>query len=121
MSLRVFVSTVSAAMGRHWQFLIGVGMLIFVMVGFDFKTPASQFLEIEHTHARFIATDSLLDTRVARLEEDADETRRYLRALAVAQCLDRPPRETAIMGLACDQLLGGAALAPLQTLPNGTR
>lgn len=110
MLVRAFLSMVSHAMGKNWQFFLGLAFLVFVMVGFNFKTPAQQFEAIARADASLAKADSAFDLRIKVLEDDRKEMRMYMRAFAVSQCLDRPPRETVIMGLRCDELLAGQPL-----------
>lgn len=69
-----------------------------IAVGFDFKTPATHFKELDHT-------DSLTSERMKDIEQEHSNIERYLKALSTAQCLDRPRRETLLMGLDCPKLL----------------
>jgi hypothetical protein len=73
--------------------------------GFGWKTPAAKFREI--------------DVRVGRIEQvqaDAansqEEIKRTLRALSIAQCLDKPRWKTELMELPCDDLLAGKLANP---------
>jgi hypothetical protein len=82
-----------------------VAAAIVVALGFDFKTPAAHFKEIE-TRAQGIDIQmAILRTRQDSVEATQNELRRYIRALAIAQCLDRPARDTRLMGLPCDELI----------------
>lgn len=84
---------------RLLWWILGVG---FVMFGFDFKTPARHFKEIE-AKADTVATK--FDRRITVVEEQHTAIERYLNALTLAQCIDRPRRELLMMGLPCDSLL----------------
>ena len=78
---------------RRYQWLLWVLIIALLAFGFDFKTPAAQFGEIKRKDAQQDIAISDLGLLV--------------RALAIGQCLDRPPRETQLMGLHCAQLLEG--------------
>lgn len=78
-----------------------------VAFGFNFKTPAQHFKELENTNtAQDIATQ-VLRVRVDSLQANIKIFQTDLKALLVAQCLDRPLRETQLMGISCPDLLKG--------------
>lgn len=87
---RPVLESISAAL-RRWRFLIYVAFAVLLAFGFDFKTPAAQF-------------KALRDKNTEQDQQIADLAR-YVRAIAIGQCLDRPRRDTDLMGLNCDQLL----------------
>lgn len=76
---------------QRFQWLLWLALVALLAVGFDFKTPATQFRAIHDVDSR---QDSALT-----------ELGGYIRAMAVAECLDRPQRETQLMGLPCARLL----------------
>lgn len=77
---------------QRYQWLLWLALLALLAVGFDFQTPAAQFRTLQ-------AKNAVQDTAIAELDH-------YVRALVVGQCLDRPPRETQLMGIDCIRLLG---------------
>lgn len=79
------------ATAQRWRWIVWPVLFAFLAIGFEFKTPASQFGAIRETNAQ-------QDSAIASLTVLA-------RALAIGQCLDRPRRETQMMGLPCDVLL----------------
>jgi hypothetical protein len=85
-----WLSSISTKLQR-FQWLLWLALIALLAVGFDFKTPAAQFRTIKADNAR---QDSILV-----------ELGRYIRAMAIAECLDRPQRETQLMGLPCGRLL----------------
>lgn len=102
-------------MGRLKPIWIALALL-FVAIGFDFKTPAQHFQAIEDDQSRLHQTDLKLQhsmdsinaathDEVLGVQQDHRELRNYIRALVVAQCLDRPRRDTQRMGLPCSKLL----------------
>jgi hypothetical protein len=82
---------------QRYQWILWIALQLLVVtvlaVGFDFKTPAAQFRALNEKNAQ-------QDTTIEALG-------RYVRALVVGQCLDRPPRETQLMGLDCPHLVSG--------------
>lgn len=87
---------------NRWRWLLWVGIVVGVAIGFDFKTPAAQFRALT-------AADGLLSAWQDSLDRAHGQINRYLRALAIAQCIDRPRRETDLMGLPCVSLLQGGS------------
>jgi hypothetical protein len=71
--------------------LISLSISLFVAMGWGFKTPNSTVTALQ----------AQVDTVRARSESDHD----LLVAIARGQCLDRPERETKLMGLDCKALL----------------
>lgn len=53
---------------------------------------------------------SALEAQVVELRAQVIPLQRYVTALAIGQCLDRPARETQLMRLSCDKLLRGGDL-----------
>lgn len=99
---------VSHQIGRYRVFVYAVfGFL--VMLGFDFKTPASHFRTLEAETIKLRHTDTTLMLRIDSVQIDHIEIGRYIQALAVAQCLDRPRRDTELMGLDCEAIRRRAA------------
>lgn len=98
---------------HRWRGLFYIAITVLVAVGFDFRTPKAQFEELRAVDAR-LRRD--LDEH---LEDAAESTRRTnirvdsvhsaIRALMIGECLDRPARETSLMGLRCDNLLNTGA------------
>ncbi len=76
-----------------------------IAFGFDFKTPAHHFRTIEGSLRELRSTDTVLSHRIASGDSSREQMAFYLRALMVAQCLDRPARQTLLMGLPCAELL----------------
>lgn len=74
-----------------------------VAIGFDFKTPAHHFHEIE-------ATAQTIDRRVAVLELDRVAVQRYLRVLVLSKCFEVSRQEAVLIGLPCDSLRQHGAL-----------
>lgn len=85
---------------ERWRWVVWLLFTLAVAIGFDFKTPRAHFAELE-------AVDHTLALRADSLEAGQRRVERYLRALSVAQCIDRPRREWQMMGLPCDELLQG--------------
>lgn len=90
--------TVVTAKLQRYQWLLWVVLIVLLAVGFDFKTPASQFREIRAKNAE-------QDSTILEQQSTIAELGRFVRALSIGQCLDRPQRETQLMGLPCDRLL----------------
>lgn len=80
---------------QRYQWILWIAFIGLLAVGFDFKTPASQFRTLNDKNEQ-------QDTSIAELG-------RYVRALVVGQCLDRPVRETQLMGLDCARLVSGSS------------
>lgn len=84
----------------RWRWVVYAVACFLLALGFDFQPPSSRFRKIETQQvANTAAVDSL------KLEHQHIES--YLRALAVAQCIDRPRRDWQLMGLPCEDLLRG--------------
>jgi hypothetical protein len=84
------------------RFLWWILGIFFVAFGFNFKTPAQHFKDIE------LKTDSVsnkLDSRMTAVEQQHESIEHYLGALTIALCIDRPRRDTMLMQLPCDSLL----------------
>ncbi len=75
--------------------MLGIFM---VALGFGFKTPAQHFDQIAYEIA-------ILSKRESDLEQDHSALRRYVHALLIGQCIDRPPRDTRLMGIDCQRLI----------------
>lgn len=95
---------------RPYRALGWAALVVFVAFGFDFKTPSSQFRELRAAAAAHAQRDSTIKLRQDSLEASMGEMRRFVKALAVGQCLDRPRRDLQLMGLPCEELLGSGRL-----------
>lgn len=89
-----------------WLTLFGL-----VALGFEFRPPSTIFRELRQA-------DSVLATRIVdheltaarehrSMNGDYEQTSELVLALARGACLDRPARETRLMGLPCEELLRG--------------
>jgi hypothetical protein len=85
---------------QWFRWLLWLALFALLAVGFDYKTPAVKFREISAKDAQQDGKDAQQDTTIAELG-------RFVRALSIGQCLDRPARETKLMGLPCTRLLEG--------------
>jgi len=74
-----------------------------IAVGFDFRTPRSQFAELR---AQDIALARTLTSVMDSIRAQRASTLQLLRALAVRACLDSSPRDANLMQLPCDSLTG---------------
>lgn len=86
----------------QFRFLWWIAIAVLIALGFDFKTPAQHFKDMESEYAQAY---SKLDGRMTNVEHQHDQIERYLGALSIAMCIDRPRRETRLMELPCDSLL----------------
>ena len=91
-------------LGRYKVIWVLLGGFL-VAVGFNFKTPARHFQEIESSLMELHRTDTLLARRIDLGDSSRAEMTFYLRALMIAQCIDRPIKQTQLMGLPCGELL----------------
>jgi hypothetical protein len=112
------LSDILAQIGRLKALWYLVGLLL-IAFGFDFKTPAQHFKEIESVLAQqrqevvngtaersaLQHTQSSLRANQDTMSRDILQLTTYIRALAIAQCLDRPQRELQLMGLPCTRWL----------------
>lgn len=93
---------------ERYRWLGWVAFVFFVALGFDFKTPAKHFQELEaevHTVAvDRLKGDSTLGASIAKGDSLRNELRDYVKALMIGECLDRPRSETVRMGLPCRRL-----------------
>lgn len=97
--------TVATFLSRHGS-KIGYALVAFaVALGFDFHTPAWHFNRLEAEAVQLHQTDSILTMHMRNIDADHSDIHGYLNALLRAQCLDRPRRETVLMGINCDALL----------------
>jgi|SRR5207302_8226153 len=84
---------------RFVWWLVGV---FFVAFGFNFKTPAQHFKDIE------IKADSsyvILNNRITTVEKQHESIERYLTTLVYSICTARPRHDVALTRLPCDSLL----------------
>ena len=84
------------------RFIWWIAGAFFVAFGFNFKTPAQHFKDIE---SKADSVSSKLDVRMSTVEKQHDQIEHYLGALTIALCIDRPRRDTILMQLPCDSLL----------------
>lgn len=94
----------NAALTRY-KFLVWLVVAALVAFGFDFKTPATHFRAIEYSLAELHRTDTTLARRIDSGDSTRTQMAFYLRALMIAQCIDRPLKQTQLMGLPCGELL----------------
>ncbi len=94
----------NVALARY-KFILWLIVATLVAFGFDFKTPARHFEEIETSLEALHRTDTILERRITVADSARTEMTFYLRALMIAQCIDRPLRQTQLMGLPCGDLL----------------
>lgn len=90
---------------RAWKWLLWPIVLLSVAIGFDFKTPRAHFEQLERADSTLLAANRVIRIRQDSLEVSQRRIERYLRALSVAQCIDRPRRDWQLMGLPCEELL----------------
>lgn len=94
---------------RRWRWLLYAAVAVALAAGFDFKSPRAQFAALQAADSAHHAQLTLfMDSMAAvhgELEQRGLRTTTLLAALARGQCLDRPRRELALMGLPCDSLL----------------
>lgn len=95
---------INAELGRYKVIWLLLGVFL-VALGFDFKTPAHHFQEIEASLTELRQTDRGLTRRIDEGDSIRLQMTFYLRALMIAQCIDRPQRQTQLMGLPCGDLL----------------
>jgi hypothetical protein len=86
----------------RWRSLVYAGTLL-GLLGFGVITPNRRL--------------AALESKTTAAEAETRSLKRYVRALAVAECLDRPLRETQLMGLNCQQLQAGESLDAAVTTP----
>lgn len=93
---------------ERYRWLGWMVFVFFIALGFDFKTPAHHFRDLEaQVHENAVARvkgDSVLSASIAHGDSLREELRNYVRALMIGECLDRPRSETARMGLPCRAL-----------------
>jgi len=89
----------------RYKVLIWLIAALALAFGFDFKTPATHFRTIETSLAELHQTDTVLARRIDAGDSTRAEMTFYLRALMIAQCIDRPIKQTQLMGLPCGELL----------------
>jgi hypothetical protein len=107
---RSLITRFNEAMTR-WRLAIWLVATLALMAGFDWKTPASQFKDINEKidrvdHRLQVQVDTL-KAQVVSGSSDRAEIRKLLESIARGQCLDRSPREASLMGLDCRKLLQG--------------
>src|SRR5882672_12645832 len=88
-----------ARKARSWKWLVWPLVLLALAIGFDFKTPKQHFEQLERADSVLMAADRIIRVRQDSIESGYRRVERYLRALAVAQCIDRPKRDWQLMGL----------------------
>ena len=108
------VTTAFSGLGRlydRFRPLVWLLFLALVALGFEFRTPGSIFRELRSSDDRI---EQRLDDHVATsvkihadLAAQNQQTAELVTALARGACLDRPRRETRLMGLPCEELLSG--------------
>lgn len=88
-----------------WRWLLWPLVLLSIAIGFDFKTPRAHFEQLEKADSVLLEENRIIRIRQDSLDVSHRRIERYLRALSVAQCIDRPRREWQLMGLPCEELL----------------
>lgn len=82
----------------RWQALIALACGIAVAVGVDVLTPSDRLRAVESSLVQYKAGMDSTKARVSTIED-------YARMLITGECIDRPERETRLMGLPCSELL----------------
>lgn len=78
-----------------------VGVLVGAGLAFGWSMPVTPGRRMAY-HERELRS---LDARQDSLSKDHADIALYLRALVAVQCIDRPARETAMIGLPCEEVL----------------
>lgn len=90
---------------KYWKPVAGLVGALLVAAGFDFHTPAWHFQQIAAETRGLHQTDSAFDVQIQSMKNEQMNIEKYLRALSIAQCIDRPRRDTQLMDLNCKELL----------------
>ena len=93
------------AVVKAWKPVVGLVGALLVAAGFGFHTPAWHFQQIAAETQGLHKADSSFDARMKSIENEQTNIEKYLKSLNIAQCLDRPRRETQLMDLDCKTLL----------------
>lgn len=80
-----------------------------IAVGFEFKPPMQTFHELRRADSMQVAALHAHEALALRdhnhMYANQESIERLVEALARGACIDRPRRETRLMGLPCDSLL----------------
>lgn len=113
------MATIEITLGRAAALLTAIGVFAGAgaAFGWRFTSPGERIDSFSFVH-------DTLRTRVGQVESELaqhaveqglfrDTVMKALRPLNIALCLDRSPRETALMDLDCDSIIGAARNAAL--------